>query len=77
MVAIVGNSLKSARKSAKSAFCDVTKLLNAGLPMVRSQTGIREKGMRHLLLPQVVLISLIKSISSNIALTFAGKSFSN
>ena len=32
--AIGGNSLKSERNFAKSAFCDVIKLPNAGLPMV-------------------------------------------
>ena len=57
------------------AFCDVTKLRIAGLPMVRSQTdenvfshiqGIVEKGLGTYLLPQVVLISLIKPISNSI-----------
>ena len=33
---IVGNSLKSAKNFAKSSFYDVTKLRNAGLPMVQS-----------------------------------------
>ena len=63
----------------KSAFCDVTKLRNAGLPMVPSQMdqiafsrirGIVEKGWSTCtcLLPQVALISSTKPISSSISL---------
>ena len=43
------------RNFAKSAFCDVTKMQNAELPMVQSQTDLivfsrkREKGLEHLL----------------------------
>ena len=60
------------------AFCDVMKLQNARLPMVRSRRGqsvflqirvILEKGLGHLfIIPQVVLISSVKLILSSISL---------
>ena len=69
----------SARNFAKSSFSDVTKVQNAGLPMVRSQTdyivfsirAIVDLGFGHLFITSntVVLISSIKPISSNISLS--------
>ena len=55
-------------------FCDVTKFRNAGLPMERSRRfkrifkNKRNCGLLLQVLRQVVLISSIKPISSNISL---------
>ena len=76
--AIVGNGLMSARNFAKSVFCDVTKLRNARLPKVRSQTDKRVflqtrdiygKRFGAPLSPQVDLVSSIKPISSSTSST--------
>ena len=40
MDVILGQSLKSARNFAKLALCDVTKLRNAGLPVVQGQMDL-------------------------------------
>ena len=74
----VSNAMRySVRNVAKSFFFDVTKFRSVGLRMVWGQTDytyfcgkgkIVEQGLGHLLLPQVVFISIIQPISSSISL---------